>query len=216
MLSANGSMAPPKRKRPWYLVLALIGAVSLGCTGACGGWGMVTLYREPIDPSIVGQHIADEADRTAVVARFQAYLQALDAAKERGWPLAVATLILGTAILVASVRTLRGRGSARKVLIQLIVAQVGLSALSYWLMPRDVFDADMRFVEANQSADLHERIHDRPRADELARTGSHVLRAITPIDFSLRAVGSALIVFALTRRRAREVLDAPNEAVGAP
>jgi hypothetical protein len=208
-------MAATKRKRPWYLVLALVGAVTLGSTGACGGWSMVTLYREPIDPSVVGQRITDEADRAAVVARFQAYLQALDAAKSRGWPLAVASLLLGGAILIAAVRILGGRGAARKALIQLVIAQAGTSALSYWLM-RDVFDADLRFVEANQSADIHERITDRPRADEMARKGSNVLRAATPIDFGLRTVGSALIVFALTRRRARELLDPANEAVGAP
>jgi hypothetical protein len=208
-------MAATKRKRPWYLVLALVGAVTLGSTGACGGWSMVTLYREPIDPSVVGQRITDEADRAAVVARFQAYLQALDAAKSRGWPLAVASLLLGGAILIAAVRILGGRGAARKALIQLVIAQAGTSALSYWLM-RDVFDADLRFVEANQSADIHERITDRPRADEMARKGSNVLRAATPIDFGLRTVGSVLIVFALTRRRARELLDPANEAVGAP
>jgi hypothetical protein len=176
---------------------------------------MVTLYREPIDPSVVGQRIADEADRAAVVERFQAYLHALDAAKARGWPLAVASLLLGGAILIAAVRTLGGRGSARKALIQLVIAQAGTSALSYWLM-RDVFDADLRFVEANQSADIYERISDRPRADQMARTASHVLRAATPIDFALRTLGSALIVFALTRRRARDLLDSANEAVGAP
>jgi hypothetical protein len=208
-------MAATKRKRPWYLVLALVGAVTLGSTGACGGWSMVTLYREPIDPSVVGQRITDEADRAAVVARFQAYLQALDAAKSRGWPLAVASLLLGGAILIAAVRILGGRGAARKALIQLVIAQAGTSALSYWLM-RDVFDADLHFVEANQSADIHERITDRPRADEMARKGSNVLRAATPIDFGLRTVGSVLIVFALTRRRARELLDPANEAVGAP
>lgn len=208
-------MAVPKRKRPWYLVLALVGAGTLGSTGACGGWSMVGLYRDPIDPSVFGERIADEADRAAVVSRFQSYLQALDAAKPRGWPLAVASLLLGGAILVAAIRALRGKGSARRALIQLIIAQAGTSALSYWLM-RDVFEAELRFVDANQSADIHERISDRSRADEIARKGSHLLRAASPIDFGLRTIGSALIVLALTRPRARELLDSANEAVGAP
>ena len=176
---------------------------------------MVGLYRDPINPSVFGERIADEADRAAVVSRFQSYLQALDAAKPRGWPLAVASLLLGGAILVAAIRALRGKGSARRALIQLIIAQAGTSALSYWLM-RDVFEAELRFVDANQSADIHERISDRSRADEIARKGSHLLRAATPIDFGLRTIGSALIVLALTRPRARELLDSANEAVGAP
>jgi hypothetical protein len=208
-------MVAAKRKRPWYLVLALIGAVTLGSIGACDGWGTVTLYREPIDPSVVGQRIADDADRAAVVARFQAYLQTLDAAKTRGWPLAVASLLLGGAILIAAVRTLGGSGSARRVLVQLVIAQAGTTALSYWLM-RDAFEVYLRFVDASQSAELHERISDRPRADEKARTGSHALRVATPIVFALRTLGSVFIVIALTRRRSRELLDSANEAIGAP
>jgi len=208
-------MAATKRKRPWYLVLALVGAVTLGSAGACDGWSTVTLYREPIDPSLVGQRIANEPDRAAVVARFQAYLQALDAAKPRGWPLAVASLLLGGAILIAAVRTLGGNGSARRVLVQLVIAQAGTSALSYWLM-RDVFDVYLRFVDASQAAEIHERIVDRPRAEETARTSASALRVATPIAFALRTVGSALIVIALTRRRSRELLDSASEAIGAP
>jgi hypothetical protein len=208
-------MAAPKRKRPWYLVLALVGAFTLGSTGACGGWGLVTLYREPIDPSIVGQKISDEADRTAVISRFESFLQTLDAAKARGWPLAVASLVLGGAILVIAVRMLGGRGSGRRVLVQLIIAQAGTSALSYWLM-RDVFEADLRFAEANQSAGDHEKVADRSRADEMARSESHLLRAARPVDFALRTLASVFIVIALTRRRSRDVLDSSNEAVGAP
>jgi hypothetical protein len=208
-------MAATKHKRPWYLVLALVGAVTLGSAGACDGWSTVTLYRDPIDPSVVGQRVADEADRAVVVARFQAYLQALDGAKTRGWPLAVASLLLGGAILFSAVRTLRGNGSARRLLVQLVIAQAAASALSYWLM-RDVFEVYLRFVDASQSAEIHERIADRSRADETARTGSSALRVATPIAFALRTVASALIILALTRRRSRELLDSANEAMGAP
>jgi hypothetical protein len=208
-------MAVSKRKRPWYLVVALLGAVMLGSTGACNGWTVVALYREPIDPSVVGQGIADEADRSAVIARFQALLQALDAAKPRGWPLAVADLLLGGAILVAAMRTLGRGGTARRVLVQLVIAQAAAGALSYWLL-RDVFEALLRLSEAKQSAALHETIGDRPRADEKARQLSHVVRAATPIEFAIRTLGGALIVIALTRRRSREFLDSAGEAVGEP
>lgn len=208
-------MVAAKRKRPWYLVLSLVGAISLGSMGACNGWSTVTLYRESIDPTIVGQQFADDADRAAVVARFQSYLETLDAAKARGWPLAVASLLLGVSVLIAAIRTMRGKGSARRALVQLIIAQAAVSALSYWLMP-DVFDSSLRFAEAKHSAEIHQGISDRPRADEVARAHSRVLHAATPIDFALRIVGSALVVFALTRRRAQELLDAANEAMGAP
>ena len=74
-------------------------------------------YHDSIDPTVVGSGIADEADRLAVVARFEAYLQVLDVAKSRAWPLGVATLVLGTRDLRlrhARARRQRGReGRAR-------------------------------------------------------------------------------------------------------
>src|SRR5580693_2418633 len=97
-------MVSAERKRPWYLVLALLGALALGTAGAFQGWGTFISYRDPIDPSMVGSGIPDEAERLAVIARFQAYVQTLDAAKSRAWPLGVAALLLGAAIFVFAVR----------------------------------------------------------------------------------------------------------------
>jgi hypothetical protein len=208
-------MAAPKRKRPWYLVVALLGAVMLGSTGACNGWTVVMLYREPIDPTIVGQGIADEGDRSAVISRFQALLQALDVAKARGWPLAVADLVLGGAILATAMRSLGRGGTARRVLIQALVAQAVVTGLSYVLL-RDVFEALLRLSVAKKSAELHETINDRPRADEMLRTFSHVARVATPIEFAIRTLGGALIIVALTRRRSRDFLDSSGKAVGEP
>ncbi len=170
------------------------------------------MYYQPIDPSVVGQGVTDDADRAAMVSRFQAYLHALDAAKSRGWPLAVATLLLGSAVFVAAMRTLRGSGMARNALVQLVIAQAGAHAASYWLM-RDVFDAHLRVAEAAQAADLHANVSDRPRADEAAALTARIFHAATPIAFALRTLGSAMIVVALTRRRSREFFDSSAGAV---
>ncbi|HEY8041847.1 MAG TPA: hypothetical protein VIF15_18715 [Polyangiaceae bacterium] len=201
-----------ERKRPWYLVLALLGALALGTTGACGGWNTVSLYREPIDAAAAAAGIADEADRAAVQARVEAYVHTLDAAKSRGWPLGVATLLLGGAIVFFSMRALGGSSGARAALVQLVVAQAGLNGAAYWLM-RDVFEADLRVFEARQAADIHERVPDRPRADEMSRTTASMLRAANPIALALRTLGSALVVVALTRRRSREFFDAAAAAI---
>jgi hypothetical protein len=205
-------MAVADRKRPWYLVLALLGALALGTTGAFSGWNTVALYREPIDPTLFAQGISDEADRAAIVDRFQAYLHALDAAKSRAWPLAVAMLVLGSAVFVAAMRTLGGSKMARNALVQLVIAQGAAYAGCYWLTG-DVRDADLRLMEASQTADLHEHVADRRRADEAASTASRMLRAATPIEFVLRSLGSALIVVALTRRRSRDFLESAKKAV---
>jgi len=205
-------MPAAARKRPFYLVLALLGALALGANGACTGWATVVLYREPMDPSLAGEGIADEADRQAVVARFEAYLHALDAARPRGWPLGIATLILGSAILVFATRALGGSGGARAALVQLLVAQAGTHAAAYWLMP-DVLEAELHVHEARQAAENHQHFPERARADDVTRATAGMLRALNPLGLALRTVGSALVVVALTRRRSRGFFDESGHAV---
>jgi hypothetical protein len=205
-------MAAAPRKRPLYLVFALLGALALGANGACSGWATVALYREPIDPSLAGQGIADEGDRAAVVARFEAYLRALDAARPRGWPLGIATLILGSAVLVLATRALGGSGGARAALVQLVVAQAGAHAAAYWLLP-GVLDAELRVYEAKQAADNHERFPERARADDITRATAGMIRAMNPLGLALRTLGSALVVVGLTRRRSRQFFDEAGKAV---
>jgi hypothetical protein len=203
---------PSERKRPWYLVLALLGALALGMTGACNGWAAWTLYREPVDVTLAGQDISDPADRAAVEARAEAYVHTLDAAKPRGWPVAVGTLLLGTAIVILSMRTLGGSSGARAALVQIVVAQAGLNAASYWLL-RDVMDADTRWREATQVADVHAKMPDRSRADEVIRATAGMVRLRNPIGLVLSTIGSVLVVVALTRRRSRDFFDAAGAAV---
>jgi hypothetical protein len=181
-------MAAKERKRPWYLVLALLGALTLGTFGASVGWSRVLLYRDAIDVSAEGLGIADEAQRKLVVRRVQECLEALDAAKSRGWPLAVASLLLGTAILVFGVRTLGGSSSARTALVQLVIAQASVNAADYTLM-HGAWNAQQRLSEAKQAATAHIEMN-----------------ALAATAFSTFA--SALIVFGLTRQRSRQFLDA--------
>ena len=204
-------VVPAERKRPWYLVLALLGALALGTAGAFQGWGTFVSYHDPIDPTIVGSGIADEADRLAVVARFQAYLQVLDLAKSRAWPIGVATLVLGTAMFVFAMRALGGSGTARAVLVQLVVAQAGANAASYWLL-RDVFEAELRLREAEDAATSHDTVPERDQA-EVLRAAAKMRRAGYPIALALDTLGSALIVVALTRRRARAFFEPASEAL---
>lgn len=181
-------MAAKERKRPWYLVLALLGALTLGTLGASLGWSRVLLYREAIDVTAEGIGIANEAQRRLVVARAQECIAALDAAKSRGWPLAVASLLVGSAVLIFGVRTLGGSGSARTALVQLMIAQAGINAADYYLM-RDAWNAQQRLYEAKQAATTHVEVN------------SFTLTALSTF-------ASALVIFGLTRPRSREFLDA--------
>jgi hypothetical protein len=206
-------MAAPERKRPVYLVLALLGALALGTTGATSGWEMVELYRNPVDPSWAGRGVSDEADRAALVARFDGYLQALDRARPRGWPIGVAMLVLGSGVLLVSMRTLVGNRGARPALVQLVVAQAALNGASYWLMG-DVLEAKLRFDEATLAARAHEDVPQHEHADEVLRISNKMLHVVPRIELAFGTFCSALVVFALTRRRAREHFDTHPEALG--
>lgn len=202
-------MATTERKRPWYLVLALLGALALGTSTASSGWKLISLYRERIDPVQAGRGVADEAERAVVVSRFEAFIRALDAEKSRGWPIGVGALVLGTAVTIFSMRALGGSRGARAALVQLLVAQAGLDVASHFLL-RDVEQAEMAAGIAIDFARGHEAFANPTRAEEEA---SVLARLAIPVFLGLRTLGSALVVLALTRRRSRDFFDAMAAAV---
>jgi hypothetical protein len=190
-------MAAMQRKRPWYLVLALLGALTLGMFGASLGWGRALVYHEPVDASVEGIGITNEAQRQLVVERAQEWIASLDAAKARGWPLSIASLLLGSAILVFGVRTFAGSSTARAALVQLVIAQASVNAADSYLM-RDSWFAWQRFYSVKQAM---------PHVDEATA------RREVPTAMGLSMFASALVVFGLTRRRSRQFLDAVDGAV---
>jgi hypothetical protein len=195
-------MPRAERKRPRVLVFALYGALALGTLGSCEGSARVAQYRLDVDPSLLTQDIADEGARATVAARFQAYLHAMDAAKARGWPLAVATLLLGAAIVLFAMRAHGGSGSARSALVQLLVVQAAVNAANHWLL-RDVMEAQMQLGIAQQLAEHH----------EVSRTTVKLLGTANPVGLAIETLASALVVIGLTRRRSRAFFDSTMEAV---
>ena len=132
-----------ERKRPWYLVLALLGALALGTTSAYGGWELAMLYHGTLDPSLAGRGITDEHERELAVSRAESAIRELDAVKSRGWPLAVATILVGGATMLFAMRALGGNGSARAALVQLVVAQAGVGVGGHFVL-RQVLEPDLR------------------------------------------------------------------------
>jgi hypothetical protein len=205
-------MASPERRRPWYLLLALIGALVFGALGGSEGYDRVVIYRgEGTDPSAVVQGITDDADRSALSTQIERWYAALDAARDRSWPLGVATALVGFAVLVFAFRAMAGRGGARPVLVQLVTVQAGLGIASFWLL-REVNAAEKDVLAAKIVADVHGQVPERARADDMARVKVRFVRALPPVVLVLRTHGSALIVFALTRPRTREFFEAASDA----
>jgi hypothetical protein len=197
-------MATARRKRPWYLVLAVVGAMGMGTMGACVGQEGIEIYQVPNDPTALTQVFTDATDRAAVVAQFEVLLHAVDAAKSRGWPLSVLVMLLGIAVFIAAFRTLRGSRGARTALVQLIIAQAAANAAGYWLM-RDAVSAYIQFRQTVGLAVLHMR-PDRTREEDAAMRSDALVRGF-PASIAFGTMASALIVVGLTRRRSLEYFE---------
>ena len=207
----RGRSRAAERKRPWYLVLALLGALAFGTTGAYEGWNAAATYYASVDVQSAGDGIADEHDRAVVIDRAEGELRAVDHAKSRGWPIAIAKLLLGGALLMLAVRALGGSGGARAALVQVVLAQAVVAIAAHFLL-RDVFEAELGWVEAKAMAEGHAA----RGAQEVALPSSAVLRASMNVFLVLRTIGSLLIVVGLTRRRSREYFDGARATVQEP
>jgi hypothetical protein len=165
---------------------------------------------QPSTRRLLRRHLGRDA-RAAPAGPSSGRGDRLVSATRRGFPRGVATLLLGSAVFVFAMRAMGGNGSARVALIQLVVAQASVDAAAYWLM-RDVFQAHLRLLEAQQAAENHQGVPARTHPPAKERTTSSNLRAANP-PFAFRTLGSTLIVVALTRRRSREFFKAAGEAV---
>jgi len=205
-------MTAAARRRPFYLVLALLAAMGSGACGAHQGWLEFVEYHGDVDPSSPDLAFASTDDRAIIVERARACLAALDGVKTWGWPLAAAAIVLGSAMFVFAVRSLAGNRGARRMLVQIVIAQAALNMAQHWVL-RGLFEPELALEEAKTAALARANMPEL--SDPEARTASAgaMVRAIYPFSLAAEALGSALIVLALTRRRTREFFDASGEAL---
>ena len=89
------------------------------------------------------------------------------------------------------------------MLVQLVVAQAGLNAASYWLL-RDVFEADLACARPKTRPTAHDHVPERDAGRRAMRAGGDgAPRELPDRRWRCDTLGSALIVVALTRRRSR-------------
>lgn len=204
--------AAAPHKRPFYLVLALLAALALGTLGSCGGWAEIAQYRDGVSADAFTAGIAHQDDKTAVAARAQAYVHAFDAAEPRGYPLAVAALLLGGAVAFFAMRAMSGSSGSRSALVQLVIAQAALGVGSYWML-RDVYRANLSLVDAQVAAAMREQITDPQMADQVVRIDAKMVHVLVPVLVAVRTLTGLLVVLALTRRRSRDFFDAAAAAL---
>lgn len=200
------------RKKPWYLVAALMGALGLGAGGGCEGQRLVSLYRaEHLDPSAFVQKIDSDTDREEVRAALEGYIGALADGRDRAFPLAVAALLIGFATVLFAMRAIGGSAGARRGLMQLVVVQAGLVAGTFFI-ERDVRAASVRLATSEIRAQAHQEMPDAAKAEQEIRINLTKVRLRDPARLAMSTIGSLLIIFALTRRGSRAFFEAAPDA----
>lgn len=203
---------PKGRKRPFYLVVALVLASIAGVTAAADGCATVGYYRGelPAVPLPDGISQADEQALRAAGERLKAALEA-----ERGvvFPMAVGQLVLGLAMFAFATAAMAGREGARRALAQLLVVRGAMIAAEPFTMNR-VRDASAELRRARVAAEL--RAARPPDVDAiLAQQEAWERRFGRGIVLGAAAAKLAafgLVMLALTRRRTREFYDATSRA----
>jgi hypothetical protein len=128
--------AAAKKLRPWYFVVAMTlmwvsGVVS--ATSGCSTFSYLRGDHEIIDrlqeSRARTQHPAMKVELHSEEAR----LQALAKQHRSAFPVSVARILLGIVLTLVSGAALAGRSSARMLGVQIVMANLVLALLSYWL-----------------------------------------------------------------------------------
>jgi hypothetical protein len=194
-------------KRPRYLLVALIAALVFGAGCWMDGCGRLAFYRGEQDQSLeLNRSIKSEADRTRADALYQHFTEVADAARGRAVPLAAATFVLGAALLALGSRAIAGKTKARGALVQIVIAQAALVGLAYFLTA-DVRNAELDGEMERTLIQQRETVPPDQYQYSVVIVGA-MRRYGVPGWLVARTLASALIVFALTRPRAREFFEA--------
>jgi hypothetical protein len=189
-------------------VLALLICSCLGAWGATEGWALIDIYRgAQVD---VTRDLPREDDRKTVQVAVDNMLVAMDAERPRIFPLAAAELVLGIAMFVFAAAAMTGRPGARRVLVQVVIAQAILVVLTFLLTPKlRASNIELMLAQTNAKALSH---GEKAESIELTVPAMRVFfRGLTIAWLGVRSGIAALVVVGLTRSRARAFYDAQSE-----
>jgi hypothetical protein len=195
--------APVARKRPWFLVVALVVSSLFGATSFVDGWSILSYYRTTqIDVSAVVRDLDDDHDRKAAQAALERYVDALDADKHRMFPLAAAELLLGIALFGTSAAAMAGRGGGRAALVQVVAVQAAVIVLMFALTAR-VRSANRELGATIGAAQLRKSGNDPKVVEDSVAISKKIAPAIELLYVVGRTTVAGLVLVALTRRRTR-------------
>ncbi len=202
-------MAERQARRPWYLVLALLVCSGMGACGSTSGWATIELYRGAQVDNRATEFKRDE-DRKAVSAAFERMLSVMDEERPRAFPLAAGELVLGVAMFLMAAAAMTGRGGARRVLVQITFAQAILVVIAFFLTPKYRW-AQIDWAVVQEAGKLFESGQTDQQIKQTLPAIRVLYRSIPIVMLIVRSVVAALVMFALTRPRARAYYDSQNE-----
>jgi hypothetical protein len=196
--------SPPRSsvpKRPWYLVAALVAGVVFGTSAMSDGCLAIDFYRgAPVHVDDL-QGITDSAERAALIAAGDQIVDTMVLAKNRLLPLGIASLLLGAAMVIFSVRAMSGSNGARSTLVQVVLVQALVLGGGYFLR-RDIQRSQMQYAMNVYHARMHET--DPKVREQSERIARLLVKAGPPVSLAFQCMARLFIVVALTRPRSRE------------
>ncbi len=132
--------SPGRIQRPWYLIVSLVVAWLLGALALMSGGSVITFYKQDADELQQAldhdeDRVPDAEERAVFRARTERLDDVHDGARRREFPLGVAALLLGGAMVATSARAMSGRDGARSALVQVTLARAALAVLGFVLTP---------------------------------------------------------------------------------
>lgn len=185
----------PTARRPRYLVIALALVWLVGFVGSLEGCEVIEVLRHP-------DHVraAASAHPEPLRARAaEAMIDAIVSTRRVAAPLAAGELILASLLMLSAALTLFGRGKARKLLVQAMVAY-GLFLPVDYIARRPVRAARIEAAAVAPDLPTVAGVDAAEVPELLRRLGWSMARGALAFQFAVLGLGC----FAMTRPRVRE------------
>lgn len=203
--------SPARPARPRWLVVALLVALLFGVGSWTEGCERLVVYRG--EREILTQQnaeVPEGAPRQRAEALFDHFIEVAEREKGKTVPFAVGSFVLGAALLALAARGLTGRTNPRSAIIQVVLVQALVHGAAYFATH------DYREAENEWKLELSlYKWHLVPpdQLDQARAVNRAMLHVLDPTWLVVRTIASGLVVFALTRQRAREFFDAAQQQV---
>jgi hypothetical protein len=196
----------PSKGRPFFLVLAFVVCFMLGTSGWVSGCETISYYQaDETQVRAAGPVIRNPEDKPRVDATTDHYIRVRDDAKKVAFPLGVAAFVLGAALLSLAARGLAGKPGGRSALVQIVIAQTVLAFVSFGAT------REVRWAEREKGvAEALAGAKDPPPPEARAQVEAGVrglLMLAFPALLGVRTMMALFVVLALTRPKARELLE---------